>query len=103
MGVKNFMKFVEKYAPKAVKKTKIIDYKNKTIGIDMNLMIYKMIYAIRKNGYDLTNDNIVVTHIHSFLMKIKNFIHVHIDLYIIIFFSPKIKYYSSSYKLYDIL
>ncbi len=74
MGIKNLIKVIDKYAPSAIKKTKIDKYKNKVIAIDFNLMIYKMIYAIRKQGYDLKNGDIITTHIHSLLLKIKGFI-----------------------------
>lgn len=74
MGIKNLIKVIEKYAPTAITKTKIDKYKNKIIAIDFSLLIYKMIYAIRKNGYDLKNGDIITTHIHSLLLKIKGFI-----------------------------
>lgn len=74
MGIKNLMKVIMKYAPNAITYNKIGFYRGKTVAIDANLMIYKMIYAIRLNGYDIKNDNIIVTHIHSLLLKIKGFI-----------------------------
>lgn len=74
MGIKNLIKLVEKYAPTAIKQTRISDYKNKTLAIDFSLMLYKMIYAIRKSGQDIKNDDIIITHIHALLMKLKGFI-----------------------------
>lgn len=74
MGIKNFMKIIQKYAPGAISLTKINKYKNKTIAFDANLLIYKMIYAIRLNGYDIKNDDTIITHIHAFLLKMKGFI-----------------------------
>jgi len=78
MGIKNLMKIINKYAPESVSYTKIDNYKNKILAVDANLMIYKMIYAIRLNGYDLKNTNndneIIVTHIHTLLSKFKGFI-----------------------------
>lgn len=73
MGIKNLIKLINKYSPDSIKNTKITKYKNKTIGIDTNLMIYKMVYAIRKNGYDLKNKNIITTHIHTMLLKLLKF------------------------------
>lgn len=73
MGIKNFYKFVEKYAPQSIILTKISDYENSVIGIDFNLMIYKLIYSIRKNGYDIKNNDINVTHIHALILKLLNF------------------------------
>jgi len=74
MGIKNLMELIKKYAPNSIKYKKICDYKNTKIGIDINLLIYKMIYAIRLNGYDIKNGNIIITHIHTFLQKIRGFI-----------------------------
>lgn len=73
MGIKNFMKIIYKYAPHSVKIKKITDYKNTIIGIDANLLFYKQIYAIRKNGYDLKNGEHLITHIHSLLQKLISF------------------------------
>lgn len=73
MGIKNLIKLIQKYSPNSIEHKKIDAYKNKRIGIDINLLIYKMIYAIRLNGYDIKNDNIIVTHIYTFLQKVKGF------------------------------
>lgn len=73
MGIKNLSKVILKFAPNSIKYKKIENYKNRIIGIDTNLMAYKMIYAIRKNGYDLKNKEIVVTHIHGIIQKLVAF------------------------------
>lgn len=73
MGIKNLIKVIQKYAPEAIKITSIENYKNTVIGIDANLMIYKMIYAIRLNGYDIKNGQTSVTHIHALLLKMIGF------------------------------
>lgn len=73
MGIKDFFKVVRKYAPSAIKQTNITKYTGKRFGIDANLMIYKLILAIRKNGYDLKNNEIVTTHIHTMLLKLLAF------------------------------
>jgi flap endonuclease-1 len=74
MGVKNFIRFIEKYAPGAIRYKKISDYQGLRIGIDANLFIYKIIYGIRVRGYDLKNDDLVITHIHSMLLKFMGFL-----------------------------
>lgn len=74
MGIKNLMKIIQQYAPNSIKYTKIQDYSNKKLAIDANLMLYKIIYAVRIKGYDIKNDNMVVTHIHLLLQKLLNFI-----------------------------
>lgn len=73
MGIKNLYKFIEKYAPDAITQTKIDKYINSKIAIDFNLMIYKLIYSIRRNGYDIKNGDHIVTHIHALLLKIVKF------------------------------
>ena len=92
MGIKNLMKIIIRYAPSCLKLTKINLYKNSIIAIDANLMIYKMIFAIRKNGYDIKNDNINVTHIFSLLLKIQGFIKYNITpVFVFDGIPPKIK------------
>ena len=73
MGIKNFSKVIEKYSPGALEYKKIDQYRNKTFGIDTNLMVYKIIFGLRKGGYDLKNDDIVVTHIQTMLQKLLGF------------------------------
>ena len=55
MGVKNLMKIINKYSPQSVKLTNISDYKDKILGIDAHLLIYKMIksedYETGSNGW----------------------------------------------------
>ena len=92
MGIKNLIKIIEKYSPNAIKKTNIDKYNNKILAIDFSLMLYKMIYGIRKNGYDLKNGNIITTHIHSLLLKMKGFIrHNIIPVFVLDGIPPKIK------------
>jgi len=77
MGVKNLIKLIEKLAPNAITYKRIQNYNNTIIGIDTNLMIYKLIYGIRGMGIDITNKindkDIIVTHIHALLMKFIGF------------------------------
>ena len=68
------MKIIQRYAPEAIKYTTVDKYRGKVLAIDANLMIYKMIFAIRMNGYDIQNGDVVVTHIHALLLKMKGFI-----------------------------
>jgi flap endonuclease-1 len=73
MGIKNLSKIIDKYSPDSIKYKSINDFKNKKLGIDTNLMMYKIIFAIRRNGYDIKNGDIIVTHIHGFIQKLVNF------------------------------
>ena len=74
MGIKNFMKIIMKHSPNAITMKNITNYKDAIVGIDANLMIHKNVYAIRMNGYDLKNGDLVVTHLHTLLLKLLGFI-----------------------------
>lgn len=92
MGIKNLMQIIKRYSPNAIEYHKIHEYENKVIGIDANLMIYKMIFAIRLNGYDLLNKDIIVTHIHSLLLKLRGLIKYNITpVFVFDGMHPKIK------------
>lgn len=90
MGIKNLMKIIKKYASSSIKNVKITHYKNKLLAIDTNLMIYKSVYAVRKNGYDLKNEDMTITHIHTMLAKIMGFIKY--NIYPIFIFDNKPSY-----------
>jgi flap endonuclease-1 len=93
MGIKNLYQFIQKYAPNSIKLNKIDKYQNKTIGIDANLMLYKLIYGIRAQGYDLQNNNIIITHIHSLLLKLIAFKKYNITpIFVYDNMPPEIKY-----------
>lgn len=73
MGIKGFYSFIKKYVPNAIKIINIKDLKNLTLSVDANMMIYKNVMAIRKNGYDIYNNNKKITHIHSMKLKLNGF------------------------------
>ncbi len=73
MGIKNLFKIIKKYSPNSIKDCTIKSYTNKTLAIDACLMIYKSVFALKHNGYDLKNDDIITTHIHTLLVKILGF------------------------------
>lgn len=55
MGIKNMVKLITRYSPKAIKDITIDKLKNKIVAIDANLFIYKSIFAIRGSmGKDMT-------------------------------------------------
>ncbi len=75
MGIKGLRKFIEKYAPSAIKELKIEDLQNKTIAFDTSILIYQFVIAIRNSGVDLTNDNGKITsHVHAIIMKTLSFL-----------------------------
>ena len=73
MGIKNLFKLIKQKAPDAISSNTIDFYSNKIIGIDANLMIYKIIFGIRSSGKDIMKNGKVITHIHGILQKIKGF------------------------------
>lgn len=73
MGVKKLFDVIKDKSPKSITVKTIFDYKDSVLLIDGVLMIYKNIMAIRKNGYDIMNKGISITHIHSMLNKLKKF------------------------------
>jgi flap endonuclease-1 len=73
MGIKNLIQMIKKYAPNSIKYKTIDAYKNSRLAIDANLMVYKTVYAIRMNGYDIKNNGLSVTHIHGIMQKLVAF------------------------------
>src|SRR5579885_1448971 len=92
MGIKNLMQIIKRFAPDSLKLTKITKYENSIIAMDANLLIYKIIFGIRINGYDLKNDDLVVTHLFALLQKIKGFLKYNITpVFVFDGIPPKIK------------
>lgn len=73
MGIKGFYSFIKKYADPSIQEINISHIYGATIGIDFNLMIYKLVMSIRASGNDIKNGNIITTHIHSLLLKLSAF------------------------------
>jgi flap endonuclease-1 len=75
MGIKGLYKFIQKYAPSAIKELTIDDLKNKTIVFDTSILLYQFVIAIRNTGVDLTNnDGKITSHIHAIIMKTISFL-----------------------------
>ena len=93
MGIKGLYKFIQKYAPSAIKELKIDDLKNKTIAFDTSILIYQFVIAIRNSGVDLTNnDGKITSHIHAIIMKTLSFLKKKINpIYIFDGKPPEIK------------
>ena len=80
MGIKGLRKFIEIYAPGAIKELTIKDLKNKTIAFDTSIILYQFVIAIRNSGVDLmNNDGIVISHIHAIIMKTLSFLKKNIN------------------------
>lgn len=70
MGIKGLNALIKDVAPKAITHTKYSDYIGKKIAIDMSLLIYRFVIAIRNRGSDLTDEQgNMTTHIHGVFIK----------------------------------
>lgn len=65
MGIKNLTKFINKFAPNAIKIIKNEELRGKKIAIDMSLIMHQYLFAIgNKLNYKIT-----ALHIHAVLVK----------------------------------
>jgi flap endonuclease-1 len=55
MGIKNLLKLLKMY-PGLVQEKKFTDYKGKKIAIDISILLYQSVIAIRNSGSDLVNN-----------------------------------------------
>jgi len=60
MGIKCLLKFLKDF-PEVVKNKNFSDYKNKKIAIDISIILYQSIIAIRNTGADLKNNKGEIT------------------------------------------
>lgn len=60
MGIKNLLKFLSEF-PGIVKNTNFNNYYNKKIAIDVSILLYQVVIAIRNSGSDLKNKNGYIT------------------------------------------
>lgn len=81
MGIKNLLKFLSEYdktileGDKIIKEIDISQYKGKKIAIDISILIYQIVIAIRNSGSDLTNNKGEITsHILGIFNKTINFL-----------------------------
>jgi len=75
MGIKGLYKFIQKYAPSAIKELKSEDLQCKSIAFDTSIILYQFVTAIRNTGIDLTNkQGIITSHIHAIIIKTLSFL-----------------------------
>jgi len=55
MGIKNLLKFLNNNYPQLIKKIDCDNFNGKRIAIDISILLYQVIIAIRNSGADLTN------------------------------------------------
>ena len=69
MGIKNLLKFLYNF-PNIIKVKNISEYKGKKIAIDISILLYQSVIAMRQSGYDIKNrNNMVISHIIGLLNK----------------------------------
>ena len=74
MGIKNLLKFLSEQ-PDIIKKINIKEYYGKKIAIDISIILYQIVIAIRNSGADLTNSKGEITsHILGLFNKTINFL-----------------------------
>lgn len=74
MGIKNLLKFLSEF-PDLIKETESKEYNGKRIAIDISILMYQVVIAIRNSGSDLTNDKGEITsHILGLFNKTINFL-----------------------------
>ena len=57
MGIKNLLKFLNNNYPELIKKINIDNFQGKRIAIDISILLYQVIIAIRNSGADMINKN----------------------------------------------
>lgn len=74
MGIKNLLKFLSNYS-QVIKEKNPKDFYGKKIAIDISILMYQVVIAIRTTGSDLTNDKGEVTsHILGLFNKTVSFL-----------------------------
>ncbi len=56
MGIKNMLKFLNKNFPTTIKKIDTTNFEYKMIAIDISILLYQVIIAIRNSGADMINN-----------------------------------------------
>lgn len=67
MGIKGFVKWITRFAPSGINMVNFDDIKNKKLGIDASLMIYRAELAMKGSGYEMRNDKGQITS-HLYVM-----------------------------------
>ena len=57
MGIKNLLKFLNNNYPELIKKINTTNFQGKRIAIDISILLYQVIIAIRNSGSDMVNKN----------------------------------------------
>jgi flap endonuclease-1 len=74
MGIKNLLKFLSSY-PGVLTEKEPNEYYGKKIAIDISILMYQVVIAIRNSGSDLTNDKGMITsHILGLFNKTLSFL-----------------------------
>jgi flap endonuclease-1 len=71
MGIKNLTSLLKTSAPNSIKEVKITDLSSKILVVDVSILIYQHIIAIKNTNLDLTNkEGTFTAHIQGLISKI---------------------------------
>jgi len=99
MGIKNLLKFLNQY-PDIITKINLKDFNGKKIAIDISILLYQVVIAIRNSGADLTNlKGEVTSHILGLFNKTINFLELGIiPIYVFDGKPPRLKCNTLNYR-----
>lgn len=70
MGVKNLIKWIKRYSPSAIEMINFNDMKNKRLGIDASILIYRSELAIKGSGFEMRNKyGAITSHLYVIFFK----------------------------------
>ena len=79
MGIKNMLKFLNTNYPNVIRKIDTVNFEGKLIAIDISILLYQVIIAIRNSGADLMNNQGEITsHILGLFNKTINLLKMNI-------------------------
>lgn len=93
MGIKGLYKVITDNTSDCILEKDIKYYRGKVIAIDANLLLYQFVIAIRKNGYDLEdNEGNSTSHLYAIFIKTIKFLELGIKpVYVFDGKPPKLK------------
>lgn len=73
MGIKNFVKWINRFAPTGLNLINFNDMRNKVLGIDASILIYRSELAIKGSGFEMRNKKGNITsHLYVFFFMTIN-------------------------------
>lgn len=94
MGIKSLYRVINENTTNCICEKTIKDYKGKVIAVDVSLLLYQFVIAIRNNGYDMTDGfGNSTSHLYAIFIKTIKFIENGIKpIYVFDGTPPELKY-----------